>query len=489
MLLTRNKPQLTNQLVSKLVDINTLNEWKDNPRKNDKAAIQLAEVIKQNGGQRTPVVAWSKNMTIYKGNTTYKALKLLGYKQINVILADFKTESAAIAYAIADNKSSELAEWDTSILSRLMQTEEYSFEERSKFGFTENEMAQLIDFEIDENEKENDYTDTSKWLFSQEEIIEEAFKTFREKGFPYPTLNKFECMQELNRLACTAKKNLINGVVGYRIADTYNKHRFHATTASNLSPVESFKKDVSLKKALRKAFENKNLNLKYGWDGWLSLVNGTQACSNFRPAFARYVYEEYASKGATIFDPSTGYGGRLVGFLASHCERYISCDPNTVTCEANKRMVNDLQVKNKSVRLICTPVEDLKVNDLKNTVDLAFTSPPYFSKEIYSKEDTQSCNRYLTIEAWTKGFLSPMLSQCFKVLKNNSYCIINIDDVKIKGVVYPLIELTKENAKQIGFTLEQVKHFKLPNQISNGSHNEKVSLESNEALLIFKKGN
>lgn len=104
-----------NKLTVETVPIDSLKLWKDNPRKNDDAVPKLAELLKVHG-QQTPIVVWRKNNVVYKGNTTLKALKLLKAKTVNVIFADFKSEQAAIAYGIADNKSSEFAAWDNAIL-------------------------------------------------------------------------------------------------------------------------------------------------------------------------------------------------------------------------------------------------------------------------------------------------------------------------------------------------------------------------------------
>jgi ParB-like chromosome segregation protein Spo0J len=102
-----------------IVEINKIKLWKDNPRKNDKAVPLLAEVIKERG-QVTPIVVYRKNNVCYKGNTTIKALKYLGIKHIRVLYADFPSEAAAISYGIADNRSSEWAEWDSEILKNFL---------------------------------------------------------------------------------------------------------------------------------------------------------------------------------------------------------------------------------------------------------------------------------------------------------------------------------------------------------------------------------
>jgi ParB-like chromosome segregation protein Spo0J len=118
-----------------VMSINAVKEWKDNPRKNEQAVPKLAEII-MSKGQVTPIVVWRKNMTIYKGNTTWKALKSLGKKEVKVLMADFPSERAAIAYGIADNKSSELAQWDEDLLIKLFEEGKLDTKET---GFTEKE--------------------------------------------------------------------------------------------------------------------------------------------------------------------------------------------------------------------------------------------------------------------------------------------------------------------------------------------------------------
>lgn len=130
------------------VDISKVKLWKDNPRKNEKAIPKLAEVIKERG-QITPIVVWSKNDTVYKGNTTIKALKLLGIKTVKVLYADFPSESAAIAYGIADNKSSEWSQWDDGLLENFLKLETIK---DHQIGFDAIELSLLKDRIIKSNE-------------------------------------------------------------------------------------------------------------------------------------------------------------------------------------------------------------------------------------------------------------------------------------------------------------------------------------------------
>jgi hypothetical protein len=124
-----------------LVPISSVKFWENNPRWNDAAVPKLAKLL-QTHTVRSPVVAWSKNKVVYKGNTTLKALRALGCKLIPVLFQDFPSEAAAHAYGVADNKSSEFSEWDEDVLLDLMESKSFSI---PVTGFKESEIGNMID--------------------------------------------------------------------------------------------------------------------------------------------------------------------------------------------------------------------------------------------------------------------------------------------------------------------------------------------------------
>ncbi len=65
-------------------------------------------------GQQKPIVVDERNIVI-AGNGTLEAAIALGWEEIVISRSTLKG-TEAIAYALADNKSSELADWDKSIL-------------------------------------------------------------------------------------------------------------------------------------------------------------------------------------------------------------------------------------------------------------------------------------------------------------------------------------------------------------------------------------
>ena len=123
------------------VPIDSIHLWADNPRQNDKAVPKVADSLREHG-QRKPIVVWRQNNTVYAGNTLYKAAKSLGWTHINVAFADFPSEQAAIAYGIADNKTSEYSDWDDDVLSALIRADE-GFFNKTNTAMSDRELAGL----------------------------------------------------------------------------------------------------------------------------------------------------------------------------------------------------------------------------------------------------------------------------------------------------------------------------------------------------------
>ena len=84
--------------------------YANNPRLNDNAVDAVAASIKE-FGFKVPIVVDSENVII-NGHTRLKAAHKLGLKQVPCIVADDLTPEQVKAFRLADNKTSELAEWD-----------------------------------------------------------------------------------------------------------------------------------------------------------------------------------------------------------------------------------------------------------------------------------------------------------------------------------------------------------------------------------------
>jgi len=81
----------------------------------------------------------ANSMTIYKGNGTFEAAKIAGFKKVPVVLREFKSKAAAEAYGISDNKASEWSDWDEDMLQKIMEAEEFQPLKKST-GFEEKDL-------------------------------------------------------------------------------------------------------------------------------------------------------------------------------------------------------------------------------------------------------------------------------------------------------------------------------------------------------------
>lgn len=100
------------QIVYKKVEELHLN--KRNPRKNDKAVPEVMKSIKEFGFKNPLIV--DKQGTIWCGNTRYKASLKLGLKEVPCIVVEDLTEDQMRKYALLDNKTNEIADWDFDLL-------------------------------------------------------------------------------------------------------------------------------------------------------------------------------------------------------------------------------------------------------------------------------------------------------------------------------------------------------------------------------------
>ena len=87
-----------------------------NARKHDGRNIQVIMQSLQHFGQRTPLVV-GKGGLILKGCGTFAAMQRLGWKSAQVIKVTTLTPAQELAYSIADNKSSDLSDFDYESLS------------------------------------------------------------------------------------------------------------------------------------------------------------------------------------------------------------------------------------------------------------------------------------------------------------------------------------------------------------------------------------
>jgi hypothetical protein len=173
-----------------------------------------------------------------------------------------------------------------------------------------------------------------------------------------------------------------------------------------------------------------------------------------------------------IFDPSAGWAGRLIGAMASDGNRnihYIGTDPNTdhnlpdgttkyhnVASFFNDYARNSgkLYKKSHTFEIFQSGSEmisqDSNFQKYKGKLDLVFTSPPYWCKEVYSDDPEQSCHKFKHYDNWVNGFLRPTLETCVEYLKSDRYLLWNIADAQFDDKMLPLEEDSRKILLELG---------------------------------------
>jgi len=126
----------------KTVSIDSISQDPANLRRHGERNLASIVASLRKFGQQHPIVVTDQGV-ILSGNGRYQAAKQLGWKEITVTVTSLKG-SDATAYAIADNRTAELAEWDDTALAetlRALQSEDYEIEAA---GYTESEIDGLI---------------------------------------------------------------------------------------------------------------------------------------------------------------------------------------------------------------------------------------------------------------------------------------------------------------------------------------------------------
>jgi hypothetical protein len=103
------------QLRPLAVPIGALTIDPENARKHDKRNIESILSSVKAYKQRKTVVVKKDGMVVEAGNGTVVALKKGGFKYVAAVIVEESAEAAA-GYAIADNRTAELAEWDVQAL-------------------------------------------------------------------------------------------------------------------------------------------------------------------------------------------------------------------------------------------------------------------------------------------------------------------------------------------------------------------------------------
>ncbi len=125
------------------VPLDSLNIDPENARIHGEQNLDSIRESLDDFGQRQPIVVQRNGMVVSVGNGRVTAARQLGWTHIAALIAD-DDDIRALAYAVADNRTSETATWDYEVLIRHMGSLQDSGIDVSRFGCDQEEIASLL---------------------------------------------------------------------------------------------------------------------------------------------------------------------------------------------------------------------------------------------------------------------------------------------------------------------------------------------------------
>lgn len=162
----------------KYMSVNDLIPYVNNARINDSAVDAVASSIK-NFGFKVPIVI-DVNNEIIAGHTRLKAAKKLNIDEIPCIIASDLSEAQAKAFRLADNKVSELAQWDLDLLSVEMEDlvgvteidmESFGFDVSELIEHSEESIAEVVEDDYSEDVSEIKIKNGEIWKLGEHYLM------------------------------------------------------------------------------------------------------------------------------------------------------------------------------------------------------------------------------------------------------------------------------------------------------------------------------
>lgn len=262
--------------------------------------------------------------------------------------------------------------------------------------------------------------------------------------------------------AAFSKPSTLRNVLRYRLGLNNSKdYTYTLTSGEVVHTRETF--DINFK------------NVRRGF------VVQRQTASFFKPSVACSLYRKWVADTDTprVWDPSCGFGARLLGFAAAFPRgTYLGNEPATKTHRDVVALASELHTAGElSASWVLCKGSEIEAPFEAETLDLVFTSPPYFDLERYYDEPGQCWRDYPTQEAWYENYLLPTVAVAFVGLKTGCRMVLNVDVLR-----KPLV---LRAAEEVGFTLEQEDTLVLG--ADHFTRKREGGVERGEPILVFRK--
>lgn len=434
------------------VDISQLEAWERNPRGIRRKDLErLKEQIRKLGVYKRLICYEKENaagrFVILGGNMRYRALQELGAQSVSITIVRPRNEAEKLEYNLSDNDQAGFYEEDQLFERFSDQLAEINL---STFGVDFREPKTLAQAVKDFYGDDVIFESEARW--DEKQFAAEASRIIKGMSFPYRTLSDFDLIRDFADLCWTDAKY---SNAGLRICNELQPTIWQIKSGNKklvLSEVWDERKEEIIEYLLARRGEM--TDSLYQIRNLLCLLKSIQRPWVFKPALARFYYRRYSKPGDLIFDPSIGWGSRMLGYLSlGRSEQFMGTDPSPEAIRDNKKILSFLKINNQAAKLICEPFEDFEIGALRGKIGFIITSPPYFDTEEYTGEK-QSWRRYPDLEQWKERFLKVYIGRCGLLLRPGGYFVLNIGNVGKQRI--DISEDIKRYLTVTGFEIEKI---------------------------------
>ena len=270
-------------------------------------------------------------------------------------------------------------------------------------------------------------------MLNYDEYVDYIFKMCRNIPFPSPKYSDIELLKSYHKLEimkCDDKyhKSLsLNTRIGDRIINNFHESIYQAHRKGNISPYDAWYDD----KLLRKVIENRIIYQTYLNPNKIlhgfNISKVATKVSVFSAGRARMLIYKYLNDCNEIFDPFSGFSGRMLGAV-SLGKRYIGQDISPIHVRESNNMIGFLRNNGININAYVTQSNVLKSN---GEYECLFTCPPY--QDIEQWQDVPVSKR--TCDDWIDECLSRFKCRkyLFVVDYTERYLDYVVDEIKNKS--------------------------------------------------------
>lgn len=242
--------------------------------------------------------------------------------------------------------------------------------------------------------------------------------------------------------------------------------------------------EIELKEIRRRKLEARKMNdltgkewLQNSFSIWRDMSKTKEEKDFGHPAsypveLCEKLIRTFSKNGQSVIDPFNGIGSTLVA-----CKNLgwqgTGIDLSEEYCEIAMERVD----KHKDITVINGDSfkETKKINS--ETFDLCLTSPPYWDiLNMKRSADNRETMNYSDMDNDVGNMnnynefldsLEEIFTDIYRILKHDSYCLVNVMDIRKKSEFYPLHSDLAERMKKIGFIYDDIIIWDRQNDYNN----------------------